>query len=326
MFYSLNFYDILLLYNIQVKWIRNFMTKRFYINIIFIFIVTSFYYGLAEAGYKIVAVQSVRINPYKKAIEGFKSVTGAEIKRIVISELNDANIIKTINSFKPDIVLAIGMGALQVVKEIKDIPVVYMMVLNPASIISGEKNIFGVSMSIPPEKQLNLFLNVLPHVKNIGLLYDPDRTGYIVKDAMIAAGKMNINLVAKEIQNSRNVPSALLVMRKNIDAFWMLPDLTLLTPATIKFLFLFSLGNKIPVLAFSEKYVELGALMSISIDPFDIGIQAGEIVNAIVMVKNFENIKKTNARKSLISINTNIARKLEIDINNNIIKEARIIK
>jgi putative ABC transport system substrate-binding protein len=266
------------------------------------------------------------IKPYEKTIEGFKSVTGSEIKRIVISELNDANIIKTINSFKPDIVLAIGMGALQVVKEIKDIPVVYMMVLNPTSIISCEKNIFGVSMSIPPEKQLNLLLNVIPHVKNIGLLYDPDRTGYIVKDAMIAAGKMNINLIAKEIQNSRDVPSELLGMRKNIDVFWMLPDLTLITPATIEFLLLFSLENKIPVLAFSDKYVELGALMSINIDPFDIGRQAGEMANAIISGRDLKNIKKVDARKPLMSINTNVARKLEIDISNNIIKKARIIK
>lgn len=302
------------------------MTKRFYINIIFIFIFTFLYYGLAEAGHRIVAVQSVRIKPYEKTIEGFKSITGSEIKRIVISELNDANIIKTINLFKPDIVLAIGMSALQVVKEIKDIPVVYMMVLNPTSIISGEKNIFGVSMSIPPEKQLNLLLNVLPHVKNIGLLYDPDRTGYIVKDAMIAAGKMNINLIAKEIQNFRDVPSELLGMRKNIDVFWMLPDLSLITPATIEFLLLFSLENKIPVLAFSDKYVELGALMSITIDPFDIGRQAGEMANAIISGRDLKNIKKVDARKSLMSINTNVARKLEIDISNNIIKKARIIK
>lgn len=300
------------------------MTKRIYINIFFIF--TFLFYGLAEAGDKIVAVQSVRIKPYEEAIAGFKSITKSEIKKIVISEFEGKDVVKTINSFKPDIVLAIGMGALQVVKEIKDIPVVYMMVLNPTSIISGEKNIFGVSMSIPPEKQLDLLLNVLPHVKNIGLLYDPDRTGYIVKDAMIAAGKMNINLIAKEIQNSRDVPSELLGMRKNIDVFWMLPDLTVITPATIKFLLLFSLENKIPVLAFSDKYVELGALMSISIDPFDIGRQAGEIANAIVSGRDLENIKKVDARKSSISVNANIARKLEIDISNNIIKEARLIK
>ena len=300
------------------------MTKRFYI--IFILIFAFFYHGSAEAEHKIVAVQSIRIKPYEEAVKGFESISRSEIKRIVISELNDANVIKTINSLRPDIILAIGMGALQLVKEIKDIPVVYMMALNPVSIISGEKNICGVSMSIPPEKHLNLIVNALPHVKNIGLLYDPDRTGYIVKHAMIAAGKMNINLITKEIQNSRDVPSELLSMRKNIDVFWMLPDLTLITPATIEFLLLFSLENKIPVLAFSDKYVELGALMSISIEPMDIGRQAGEIANAILSGRDIKNIKKVDARKSLISININIARKLDIDINNNIIKEARIIK
>lgn len=300
------------------------MTMRFYINIIFIFIFLS--HGLAEADHKIVAVQSVRIKPYAEAIEGFKSVTGSEVKRIVISELDGEDVVKIINSLRPDMVLAIGVDALQRVKGIKNIPVVYLMVLNPISIISGEKNICGVSMNIPPEKQLNLFLNALPHVKNIGLLYDPDRTGYIVKDAMIAAGKMNINLIAKEIQNPRDVPSELLGMRKNIDLFWMLPDLTLITPETIEFLLLFSLENKIPVLTFSDKYVELGALMSISIEPLDIGRQAGEIANAILSGRDLENIKKVDARKSLISININIARKLKIDINNNIINKARIIK
>ena len=44
-----------------------------------------------------------------------------------------------------------------------------------------------------------------------------------------------------------------------------------------EFPFLFFLENKIPILTFAEKYVEIGALISIGIDVFDMGRQAGEI-------------------------------------------------
>jgi len=298
------------------------MPKIFFILLLFLTLCQDF----VKAGQEIVAVQSLKVAPYQQALDGFKRVLDRDIKIITISELKGTNLAKEINSINPDMVLAIGMGALSGVKWIKNIPIIYLMVLNPELAPADKKNITGINMNIPQEKQLTALLEVLPDTKTIGLLYDPKRTGSLVKRARDAARKIKIELMAKKINRPSQVASMLKEMRGNIDVFWMLPDITVITPETIELMLLFSLEHKIPVLTFSEKYVESGALMSISIDAFDIGIQAGEIAESILSGKKTINGRNINPRKIVPSINLTIANKLDVTIDPEVIKKSRIIK
>lgn len=131
-----------------------------------LFLILSF--GLAEAGQKIMAVQSMRVKPYEEAMRGFKSVANFEINRLILAESEGADLIKKINKVRPDVVLSIGMEALSKLKTIKNIPIVYLMVLNPQSLIEPDRNISGVSMIISPARQLKALLKVLPEVKRVG--------------------------------------------------------------------------------------------------------------------------------------------------------------
>ena len=103
-------------------------------------------------------------------------------------------------------------------------------------------------------------------------------------------------------------------MKEKIDVFWMLPDITVITPETVEFLLLFSFKNRIPLLAFSEKYLELGAFMSTGIDPFDMGAQAGEMANKILSGRQIKNVHQVLARKVVVSTNLMIAGKLGINL------------
>jgi putative ABC transport system substrate-binding protein len=105
----------------------------------------------------------------------------------------------------------------------------------------------------------------------------------------------------------------------------MIPDLTVITPETVEFLLLFSLENQIPLLAFSDKYVELGALLSIGIDPFDIGRQAGEMAKKILSGGDVRNVQQVDARKAIISVNLKIARKLGMNIDEKMIRKVKIV-
>lgn len=281
--------------------------------------------GVAEAEQTIVAVQSIRVAPYEQAVTGFQSMCGARIQRIVLSELAGADVVDRIKGIKPDMVLAIGMGALSTVKEIKDMPLVYLMVLNPHAIISGRNNITGVNMTIPPDRQLTILRKALPGIKRIGLVYDPKRTGSFVREARNAAKGVGITLVAMEIQSPREVPSSLHAMKGTIDILWMIPDLTVITPETLELLLLLSLEDSTPILTFSEKYVELGALLSIGIDAFDIGRQAGQMANAILSASNGGGMKPVDAQKAVISVNLKVARKLGIRIDEKIVGNARVV-
>jgi putative ABC transport system substrate-binding protein len=294
-------------------------------NIISMVIFLILFQGTGEAEEKIVAVQSIGVAPYEQAVEGFRRVCGAEVKRLVISELERADVAAEIDETRPDMVLAIGMEALSKVKVIKEIPIVYLMVLNPRSLLSGENNITGVSMNISADKQLRILRDALPGVKKIGLLYDQKQTGPFARSARNAAGRIGIKVVATEVHSPREVPSSLDAMGGAIDMFWMLPDLTVITPATVEHFLVFSLENKIPILTFSEKYVELGALLSIGIDAFDIGCQAGEMANAILSGRPAGSIKPVDARREVVSINLKVARKLGIQIDEKIVAKARVV-
>jgi putative ABC transport system substrate-binding protein len=282
-------------------------------------------HGFAGAGQEIVAVQSARVAPYEEAIKGFKSVCDAKIKRLFVPELQGDEVLEKIHEIKPDMILAIGMDGLSKVRGIKDIPVVYLMVLDPQPIVAGKTNITGVSMNVPQEKQLVTLLKALPNVKTVGILYDPDRTGALAKKAREAAGKTGIDLITREVRRSKDVPLLIEDMRGKIDVFWMIPDVTVITRETIEFLLLFSFESNTPILTFAEKYVELGALMSIGIDAFDMGCQAGEMAKKILSGGNIMSIQGVDARKAVISVNLKVARKLGITIDKGIIGKAKII-
>ncbi len=300
------------------------MQKKTWPAIAAILLFISFCHGIAEAGRNIIAVQSIRVKPYEDAITGFKSACHCRVESFAVSESGEAEIMEKISKNKPDMILAIGPQALLMVKETQNIPVVYIMVMNFGTMLSQKNNITGVNMNINQETQLALISKALPVVKNIGLLYDPDRTGYLVEKAQKSAKKIGIGLVAREIHKPEKVIPAIKHMKGKIDAFWMMPDITVITPETVEFLLLFSLENKIPVIAFSEKYTDSGALMSIGIDAFDTGIQAGEMAEKFFSGTDIKNIQQADARKPVITINLKVAKKLGIHINDSIVKTARL--
>jgi putative ABC transport system substrate-binding protein len=274
-----------------------------------------FFHGLAEAGHEIVAVQSAHMKPFEEAIKGFERSCDADLQRIIISESQGKDVVREIKFKRPDMVLAVGEAALSIVKRIKDIPVVYLMVLNPQSALSGQENITGVSMNIPPGKQLKALLQWLPRTKRVGLLYDPKNTGYIVEEAQEAAKEVDIVLTAKEVHHAREVATSAMEMRGDIDVFWMLPDITVITPVNREFLVLYSLKYRIPLLAPAEWYLEQGAFLSTGIDAFDMGAQAGDMANKILSGMQVKNVQQALARQYVVSTNLMVAGKLGIGLN-----------
>lgn len=250
----------------------------------------------------------------------------AEIVRLVLSDLSGVGPQEYIRNEEPDLVLAIGMDALETVENIKGLPIVYVMILDGAGRFSDRENITGVSMVVEPEKQLEIICRAFPDSERIGLLYDPGQSGEIVRRIQEAASGKNTSLVARKVYSPENVPAAFMLIRDEIDVFWMLPDLTVVGPETVRSMFLLAMEAGRPVVSFSEKYVELGALMSIGVDPYDMGRQAGRMAEKILAGKQVASISGRDATKAVITVNTRIAEKLGIVINEKILGRARSIE
>jgi putative ABC transport system substrate-binding protein len=231
-----------------------------------------------------------------------------------------------VKRIKPKLILAIGMDALAKVKGTSNVPIVYLMVLNPHALVTEDSNITGVSLSISPERQLSQLRQILPQARKIGIVYDPLNSGVFVAKAHNSAIQMGIELVTEEVHSSRAAIEAVNMMKGKVNLLWMLPDISVVNPATIDLLLLSTIENRIPVLSFSDKYVEKGALMSLEVDPVEAGRQAGEIAARILAGVDVHDIKEQDAHGSILTVNLIVAKKLGITINENALKQARVIR
>ncbi len=280
----------------------------------------------ANAAHKsVLVVQSAKIAPYSAAVEGFKSTCRCTVRELVLSEAEGLNIFREIRSSQPDVIFAVGGNALQGLKAIKDIPIVYAMISNPESIPFAGANVTGVSMNISPEKQLALLREAFPDLHRIGLLYNPLKYGRFVEKAVAASRAMQMKILTREVRNAKDVPMKINSLKDKIDVYWMIPDSTVLSPDTIEYLFLFTCENKIPILTFAEKYLSMGAVMSVNINARDIGKQAGEMAEKILSGADVSDVPGVDAREADVAVNLITARKMGRPINKEILRRGKVI-
>ncbi len=279
----------------------------------------------ASRAQEIVVVKSAEIKPYNDAMEGFKRTCNCTVKELSVSEAEPGDIVRKILKINPDGVLAIGLDALMHVRAIKELPVVYTMAPYLPSDIPVRENISGVSMDISPAAYIDTMIAVFPNAKRIGLIYNPKKTEPFVVEALQAARLKGVEIISKISYASRDVPSFIDSLKDKIDVFWMLPDTTVVNPETVNYMLLFSFQNKVPIFAFSKKYVEMGALAALNIDPFDLGAQAGDIMRTLLYEKGVKVPIRVNARKTVMIINKKVADKLGVRIKHEILRKADVI-
>ncbi len=277
-------------------------------------------------GADVLVVQSLAIKPYEKALQGLRSVAAGSLERIYCTKMDRGEVERYVRRRRPDLIYAIGMDALNKLGAVHDIPIVYLMVLNPLSADAAGENVTGVSLVIEPSRQLSLMRQVLPQLKRVGILYDPGKSAALVERARAAASRSGVELVARPVASPRDVIAAINGIAGKVNAFWLIPDTTVVSSVTLDLLLLASIEHKIPVFAFSEKYVERGALLSLEIDEFDLGRQAGEMGNRILAGARVRSVRREDARGGTITINQIVAHKMGIRIGEELLRRARVIR
>ena len=123
--------------------------------------------------------------------------------------------------------------------------------------------------------------------------------------------------------SSKDAPQAINSLGDAIDAFWVLPDDTVLDAKVLQYALLSLSRKKIPIVGLSERQAQMGALVSISYaSGEDIGRQAGELANRILGGNPNLKIPYTVARNVKIVVNLIAAKKLGIDIPDSVLARA----
>jgi ABC-type uncharacterized transport system substrate-binding protein len=201
-----------LMYNIyQQPHINKHHTLLILITIFFLVSI----FASADA-FEVVAVKSSELKPYNDTLEGFRKACNCTV--IEITEVEGQSLPKQISRISPVAVLAIGTDAFKKVKSIKDLPVIYTMVIPSEVDILLQKNISGVSMDISPETCLKTMIEIFPGSKRIGLIYDPQHTGSFVKEAVGVSRNRGVKIVSKIAHNLGDIPALIDEMKDKIDS------------------------------------------------------------------------------------------------------------
>jgi putative tryptophan/tyrosine transport system substrate-binding protein len=232
----------------------------------------------------IALLKSQNLDPFNQAVNGFTTACHERVTQYDLhgSKSEATAIVREVLAAKPRLIVAIGALAAQVAKEeATETPIVFFMVPRPRSYGLQGDNIAGIALDIPVEVQLAIYKSLMPAVKTIGVVFDPEKTKTLVTEAEDVGKKLGVQVLASPVTSQKDVPTALRNIVDKIDLLWMVPDDTVMTPESFQFFLLTAFEHNLPFVAVSDIFVKVGALASLSPDYTDVGRQGCQLVTEI---------------------------------------------
>ncbi|MBX3302185.1 MAG: ABC transporter substrate-binding protein [Nitrospira sp.] len=270
------------------------------------------------AGVEIAILKSSDLKAYNDAIEGFKvTAPGASIyaEYDLRGDLDRGKqLARTIRASTSSLVVAVGLKAALAAKlEITDIPILYLMILDPLKYHLTTANMAGVLLEIPMDRQFKIMRSFLPALRRIGVIYGPDKTAAKLKEAESQAAIHEFQLQRFPVKNEKEVPQQLRSLLSESEALWLIPDSTVLTDESIRFILESAVAKRVPVVGFSSEFTRLGAVLSISIDYGEVGREAGLLAKRIVNGEQLP-LRPVSVHRVKITVNQKMARYLGITL------------
>jgi len=236
---------------------------------------------------EIAILQSSDLPAYAQAIEGFKVTAPASMTYVEYDLRGDPELGKKlarkIRASDASLVLAVGLkAALAAQGEIVDIPIVYMMILDPSKHRLSAPNMTGTLLDIPAERQFKTLRSFLPSLHQLGILFDPAKTGSRIKEITSYAAASGFKLAEFPVGSAKEVPQQLRALLSTADGLWLVPDSTVLTAESVGFILESAMAQHVPVIGFSPEITRLGALLSISVSYSDVGRETGLLARRLL--------------------------------------------
>ena len=197
-----------------------------------------------------------------------------------------------------------------------DLPVVIGAVL-PSSIHSDIMSWPGITLAPSPEmlfKQLKIFA---PTIKQVSVVYNPEINQFLIKEAMVAAKRLGLDINAKQAHDLRSAALIYRDLMKDMgdetSAIWLLQDVTTIDSDTILPLLLEEAWNR-RLIVFSSNlvHVKKGVLFSMYPDNLKLGEELGKLAMDVMQNKTNSEILPLKALK--LAVNIRIAKHLGIKI------------
>ena len=241
--------------------------------------------------------------------------------------------------FKLDKVsVAVGIAtptAMALANVITDIPVIYSAVTDPvaaglvASFDKGGANITGTSDLPPVEGQIDALLQLAPHVKRIGHVYNAGEANSVTtaKKAQAYAESKGLTFVTAVVANSAEVSQALTSLTGRVDGIYLSTDNTVFSAiSTVADL---CIKAKLPLVTADPSSAEtVPVLAAVGFDYYKMGKATGRIVVDVLKGKKTADIPTYFAldpSENALVINLDTARKIGLAVDKSLLDSASLV-
>ena len=267
---------------------------------------------------EIAILKSSSISAYDQAITGFKSTAPSGVIYSEYDMQGDVEqgrkLARKIRALESSLVVAVGLKAALAAKmEIVDIPIVYMMILDPSKHNLTAPNMTGTLLEIPAERQFKILRAFLPDLRRVGMLSNAGSNPAKLKDTVGHAAAHSFQLQEFSVESEKDVPQQLRSLLASTDALLLVPDSTVLTNESIGFILETSLARRVPVIGFSPEFTRLGALLSLSVAYGEVGRETGVLAKRILDGDRRLPAKPIPIERLKITVNLKTARFLGIE-------------
>ncbi len=263
-----------------------------------------------------VAVKSKEMSIINQAIAGFKKAYPGPVEMITMAgDLNQpAKLADKVRGLGPKLVLALGVKAATALKaEIKDIPIIVLLVPNAQESGLLGDNVTGVDMEPPVEEQLRQFRRAFPDVGQIGIMYDEKHSGTFIREASRAAAALGIKLVLVKVAQRKDVPDALERVFQESQAVWLIRDPTVLSKELFNRALVMQSEKKRPIFVQTPSFVKAQAVCSFSASYGNQGRRAADVAKKILAGTSVADIP-LQAPDGKLTINPNSAAKAGVTV------------
>ncbi len=252
------------------------------------------------------------VEAYAQAVRGIRE----HIPDIQIFEAGDeGRLLEHFQKSAPSLAIAVGSGAAATLIRTAPPEVALVRSVVLGSELEAEENGGArfrstVTIDVPPDALLAEIARRFPDRKRVGVILGPLQDSKYLKAFEQAARRRGLAAVAARCEHPRDLVEVFLGLRSRADLVWCPPNPRLYNSATLKPLLVASLTNRLPLIGFSEQFVQAGALFGGTADFSEVGRQTATLARRVA--RNEPVPAREEARKFRFSYNQRVARLLGV--------------
>ena len=238
---------------------------------------------------------------------------GERAIQITLSGLpaKDIAVIKDIEASSTKQIVAVGLKAVNAVKNFKDKQVIFTQVINHKKLIGD--NVKGVSVLPSPEKLFKDWKKLSPGLSKVAIVTGKNLDLYLSR-AKKAAKSQGIELIVEQVDTDKGFIYKSKKLKTEVGGQWILPDNRVLSGKALKEVMSFSSRRGRQMVVFSPNLLSFGGFFYVSPD---LEAVANGVLKRLSKSANKSLVVGENVLPVLthtMGINQNIARQLNLTI------------